>query len=64
MAEFQRELVITRVALLELKDERRFVKEGYDLLDEKRILLATAIRRQLEELKRLRTAFQQAEQKL
>jgi V/A-type H+/Na+-transporting ATPase subunit D len=62
MAEFQRELVITRVALLELKDERRFVKEGYDLLDEKRILLATAIRRQLEELKRLRAAFQQAEQ--
>ena len=28
-----------------LKDEQRLVKEGYDLLDEKRILLATEIRR-------------------
>jgi vacuolar-type H+-ATPase subunit D/Vma8 len=44
MAEFQRELVITRVAFLEMQDERRLVKEGYELLDEKRILLATEIR--------------------
>jgi len=45
MADFQREMVITRVALLDLKDEQRLVKEGYELLDEKRILLAAQIRR-------------------
>ena len=32
-----------RVAFLELKDERRLVQEGYELLDEKRVLLATEI---------------------
>ena len=35
------EVAATRVALLELRDERRLVQEGYDLLDEKRVLLAT-----------------------
>jgi V/A-type H+-transporting ATPase subunit D len=34
------EVVATRVALLELRDERRLVQEGYELLDEKRVLLA------------------------
>lgn len=33
-------VVATRVALLELRDERRLVQEGYELLDEKRVLLA------------------------
>ena len=37
----------TRVALLELRDERRLVQEGYELLDEKRVLLATATLREL-----------------
>ena len=41
------EVAATRVALLELRDERRLVQEGYDLLDEKRVLLATAILREL-----------------
>jgi V/A-type H+-transporting ATPase subunit D len=41
------ELIATRVALLELRDERRLVQEGYDLLDEKRVLLATETLRQL-----------------
>ena len=41
------EILATRVAFLELKDERRLVQEGYELLDEKRVLLATEIMRQL-----------------
>jgi len=52
MPEPDRELAISRIALLELKDEQRLVKEGYELLDEKRILLAAEIRRQLERLRR------------
>jgi V/A-type H+-transporting ATPase subunit D len=41
------EILATRVAFLELRDERRLVQEGYELLDEKRVLLATEIMRQL-----------------
>jgi V/A-type H+/Na+-transporting ATPase subunit D len=41
------EVLATRVAFLELQDERRLVREGYELLDEKRMLLATEIMRQL-----------------
>lgn len=41
------EVVATRVAFLELRDERRLVQEGYALLDEKRVLLAAEILRQL-----------------
>jgi V/A-type H+-transporting ATPase subunit D len=41
------EILATRVAFLELKDERRLVQEGYELLDEKRVLLATEMLRQL-----------------
>lgn len=35
-----RELATTRIALLELGEERRTAREGYALLDEKRMLLA------------------------
>ena len=42
-------VVATRVALLELRDERRLVQEGYELLDEKRVMLAAEILRQLRE---------------
>ena len=35
-----RELATTRIALLELGEERRTAREGYGLLDEKRMLLA------------------------
>lgn len=41
------EILATRVAFLELKDERRLIQEGYELLDEKRVLLATEIMRRL-----------------
>jgi len=61
MPELQRELAITRVAFLELKDEQRLVQEGYELLDEKRILLAAEIHRQLLLLRRLRAAWRAAE---
>ena len=54
MPESSREITVTRIALLELKDERQLVREGYELLDEKRILLATEIRRQLAQLGALR----------
>ncbi len=38
----------TRSAALELREERRLVQEGYEFLDEKRLLLAAEILRQLE----------------
>jgi V/A-type H+-transporting ATPase subunit D len=48
------DVLITRAAFLELKEEQALVKDGYNLLDEKRILLAQEIRRQLARLKELR----------
>lgn len=61
MPELQRELAITRVAFLELQDEQRLVQEGYQLLDEKRILLAAEIHRQLLRLHTLRSDWRAAE---
>lgn len=43
-----RELPTTRIALLELADERRTTREGYDLLDEKRMLLAARMLKLIE----------------
>lgn len=57
MPESERPLTISRLALLELKDEQRLVKEGYELLDEKRIRLATEIRASLA---RYRTSLKQS----
>jgi V/A-type H+-transporting ATPase subunit D len=48
------EVLATRVAFLELSDERRLVHEGYELLDEKRMLLATEIMRQLKRHRELK----------
>lgn len=48
------EVLATRVAFLELQDERRLVQEGYELLDEKRMLLATEIMRQLRRHRELK----------
>ena len=58
MPDTQRELAITRVAFLELKDEQQLVREGYQLLDEKRILLATHIQRHLAHLHKLQVDLQ------
>ena len=43
-----RDTVPTRAAVLELKEEHQVVREGYNFLDEKRLLLAAEILRQLK----------------
>jgi len=58
MAEAGGEVLATRVAFLELKDERRLIQEGYELLDEKRVLLATEIMRQLRSYASLQQELQ------
>ena len=52
MPESQRPPAVTRIAQLELRDEQRLVKAGYELLDEKRIRLVAEIRAQLARLRR------------
>jgi V/A-type H+-transporting ATPase subunit D len=42
-----RELTPTRSTTMELADERKLMRQGYEFLDEKRMLLATEILRQL-----------------
>jgi len=54
MPEAALEFTATRIARLELTDEQQLVREGYELLDEKRILLAAQIRRELAQLAALR----------
>jgi len=61
MAEQQRQPVATRIAELELKDEQRLVKEGYELLDEKRIRLVAEIRAQLRSLRRWQAEVRKAQ---
>jgi V/A-type H+-transporting ATPase subunit D len=46
-------ILATRIALLELGEERRLVQEGYELLDEKRMLLASEILRRLRQYSNL-----------
>ena len=62
MAEAGGEVLATRVAFLELKDERRLIQEGYELLDEKRVLLATEMLRQLRHYLALQDDLSQHEQ--
>jgi len=47
----------TRSTLLELREERQIMQEGYRFLDEKRLLLAAEILRQLERYEELMTQF-------
>ena len=58
----QRQPVATRIAQLELKDEQRLVKEGYELLDEKRIRLVAEIRAQLGQLRRWQAEVRKAQE--
>jgi V/A-type H+-transporting ATPase subunit D len=44
----------TRAAVLDLRDERKVVGEAYEFLDEKRLVLAAELLRQLERYERLR----------
>jgi V/A-type H+-transporting ATPase subunit D len=62
MPENQRDVLVTRAAFLELKEEQALVKDGYNLLDEKRILLAQEMRRQLTRLRQLREQSHRQEQ--
>lgn len=48
------ELSASRSAALELREERRLVQEGYDFLDEKRVLLATEILKRLAAYQRIK----------
>ncbi len=43
-----REVTPTRSAAIELADERKLMRQGYEFLDEKRMLLATEMLRQLK----------------
>ena len=62
MPDQQRQPVATRIAQLELKDEQRLVKEGYELLDEKRIRLVAEIRAQLGRLRRWQGDMRKAQE--
>jgi H(+)-transporting ATP synthase subunit D len=55
-----RELATTRIALLELQEERRTALEGYALLDEKRMLLANRALATAAALERARREWQAA----
>jgi V/A-type H+-transporting ATPase subunit D len=52
-----REVTVTRSSALELADERRLMRQGYDFLDEKRMLLATEMLRQLRVYEARSAAF-------
>ena len=57
MAELSWAPTASRSALLEIKDELRLVKDGYEFLDEKRILLAAEMLRQRDEHRRRQADF-------
>ena len=57
MPEARRDITASRIAVLDLKDEQRLAQEGYSLLDEKRILLAAEIQRQVARLVSLRREY-------
>jgi V/A-type H+-transporting ATPase subunit D len=61
MPEAGGQVAATRVAYLELGEERRLVQEGYELLDEKRMLLASEIMRQLAGYRELRAGLEAQE---
>jgi len=49
MPEQARRISATRANFLELSDERRFVQEGFEFLDEKRMLMAAELLSQLDD---------------
>ena len=57
MPELTRTATVSRSAFLELQDEQRLVNDGYEFLDEKRILLAAELLRQREAWREARTVF-------
>ena len=57
MPELARTQTASRSAFLELQDEQRLVNDGYEFLDEKRILLAAELLRQRTAWREARAAF-------
>ena len=57
MAELARTQTASRSAFLDLQDEQRLVNDGYEFLDEKRILLAAELLRQRGAWRDARAAF-------
>ena len=57
MPELSRTKTTSRSAYLELQDEKRLVNDGYEFLDEKRILLAAELLRQREAWREARAVF-------
>ena len=57
MPELTRTQTASRSAFLDLQDEQRLVNDGYEFLDEKRILLAAELLRQREAWREARAAF-------
>ncbi|MBT8104164.1 MAG: ATPase [Woeseiaceae bacterium] len=57
MTELSRAPTASRSALLEIKDELRLVRDGYEFLDEKRILLAAEMLRQRDEYRQRQQDF-------
>jgi V/A-type H+-transporting ATPase subunit D len=55
--ELARTQTASRSAFLDLQDEQRLVNDGYEFLDEKRILLAAELLRQREAWREARAAF-------
>lgn len=64
----QSEIVPTRAAILQLREEEAIIHEAYDFLDEKRLLLAAELLRQLTHYETLQAQYEtlreQAEQAL
>lgn len=59
MPELTRSQTASRSAFLELQEEKRLVNDGYEFLDEKRILLAAELLRQREAWREARAVFMQ-----
>jgi V/A-type H+-transporting ATPase subunit D len=57
MPELARTQTASRSAFLDLQDEQRLVNDGYEFLDEKRILLAAELLRQREAWREAHAAF-------
>ena len=63
MAELARAPTASRSALLEIRDELRLVRDGYEFLDEKRILLAAEMLRQRDDYRARQKQFMEQFQK-
>jgi V/A-type H+-transporting ATPase subunit D len=55
-----RQTTPTRSAYLELKEERQLVREGYEFLDEKRMIVAQEMLRQLDGYRKALLAYREA----